>query len=328
MPALQRRGAVAVAAVTFLLGVALAFQAQLNGALTQRTGSPVVVTLLSFAVGSVVLAVVVLMRREWPSQSELRSWYWRRWWLFSGPLGAFVVVTISTGVPLLGVALTTVLTVAGQTVSGILLDARATGVGARLRISGTRSGAVVVAIVGLAITVFALPVGSGTTVIGMAAMIILLVAAGIASSLQQAANGAVAGTSGSPAFAALVSFTTGFFVLAITSSVMWMTRSLPSNMWPSIQTEPWLYIGGLFGTLFVVSSAWAVRKIGVLVLSLAVVAGQIVAAVALDVSTGSAGVGFLTIVSIVAVLLAVVLAVVPKPVSQTAPALVRERSPR
>ncbi len=304
-------GGVIVTVISLLLGGALAIQSQLNGALTQRTGSAVIVTLLSFAIGTSILAVLVTIRHQWPGRSELSSWTWRRWWLFSGPLGAFLVVTISAGVPILGVALTTVLTVAGQTVTGIVLDSRGTGVGARLRISGTRTSAVLVAIVGLAITVFAVPVGSGTNLAGMIVMVLLLVAAGVASSLQQAANGAFTGVSGSPAFAALISFATGLIVLAAVLLGMWATGNLPASAWPSFTGEPWLYLGGLFGTLFVVSSAWAVRKIGVLVLSLAVVAGQIVAAVVLDVSTGSTNVGLLTIVSIAVVLAAVVLAVVP-----------------
>lgn len=304
-------GGVVVTAITFLLGGALAIQAQLNGALTARTGSALLVTLLSFAIGTAVLALIVGLRRQWPSRAELRSWSWHRWWLFSGPLGAFLIVAISAGVPLLGVALTTVLTVAGQTVTGIVLDSRGTGVGARLRISGTRAAAVLVAIVGLAITVLAVPIDSSTSIVALIAMILVLIAAGVASALQQAANGAVAGISGSPAFAALVSFSTGLIVLIVASLAMWATGNLPASAWPSFSGEPLLFLGGLFGTLFVVSSAWAVRRIGVLVLSLAVVAGQIIAAVALDVSTGSANVGFVTILSIVAVLAAVVLAVVP-----------------
>jgi len=309
-PHRRAAGRVLLVAIPFFLGGALAVQAQLNGALTQRTGSAVVVTLLSFVVGSVILAFIVAARRQFPSRVERRSWRWKRWWFLSGPLGAFLIVAISAGVPMLGVALTTVLTVAGQTVTGILLDSRGTAGGSRLRISGTRISAVVIAILGLAVTVLAVPPEAGGGLVVLA-MIALLVAAGVASSLQQAANGAVTGVSGSAVFAALVSFVMGLIILVIASLALWATGNLALDNWPSFADEPLLYLGGLFGTLFVVSSAWVVRKVGVLVLSLAVVAGQIGAAVVLDLLSGAATFGLATTVSIVAVLAAVVLAVAP-----------------
>jgi transporter family-2 protein len=312
-------GGLLVVLFAFLLGGAIAIQAQLNGALTERSGSAVLVTLVSFTIGTVILTVIVTVRREWPSRERMRSWSWRRWWFFNGPLGAFLIVAIATEVPVLGVALVTVLTVAGQTVTGIVLDSRGAGAGAPLRISGRRSAAALVAIAGLAVTVFAVPIGSDTTVFALIVMIVVLIAAGVASSLQQAANGGIAGVSSSATFAALTSFASGLVVLLITAVVLAVSGTTKGVTWPISTTDWWLYSGGLFGTLFVIGTAWAVRKIGVLALSLAVVAGQIVGAVILDLASGSPSIGVATIVSLVAVFVAVVLAVAPRQPSRAAP---------
>lgn len=303
-------GAIALA-LTILVGGASALQSQINGALTVRIGSAVLVTLLSFMVGTVILLVIVSIRREWPTKLQWRGWSLRRWWLFSGPLGAFFVVSISSGVPLLGVALATVLTVAGQTVAGVILDSRGTGVATRLRISPRRVTAVVAAIVGLGISVFAVPNDLGINEAALGGMIALLVFAGVAASLQQAANGAIGGASGSSVIAACVSFIGGTVVLIVATLALWATGQLTALTFPTFVHEWWLYAGGLLGALFILVTAFAVRVLGVLALALAVLAGQIVTAVVLDTVTGAAEVGMPTLASIAAVSLAVILAVVP-----------------
>jgi transporter family-2 protein len=299
-----------ITGIAVALGGAVAAQAQLNGVLTQRTGSPIMVALISFAVGTAILGLITIVRREGPSLAELRRLQWRRWWLFNGPLGAFLIVAVSAAVPLLGVARVTVLTVAGQTIAGIVLDARGTGVGGRLRVSFRRAAAVAVALVGLAVMVLASPMSSPANAPTLGVTMLLLLAAGAASGLQQAVNGAITGASGRPVFAALTSFTGGLVVLAAIVGLQWAIGTLKVTDLPTAGGDWWLYTGGIFGALFVVNAAWVVRRIGVVALSLAVVAGQIVAAVLLDLFVGSANVTIVTVISIAAVFIAVILAAV------------------
>ena len=56
-------------------------------------------------------------------------------------------------------------------------------------------------------------------------------------------------------------------------------RGRPSGRFP---TEPWLYVGGPIGIVFIALAAAIVRFTGVLLLGLATIAGQIVGAVLLD----------------------------------------------
>ena len=61
---------------------------------------------------------------------------------------------------------------------------------------------------------------------------------------------------------------------------------------PSFTDKPWLYVGGLLGLLFVVSAAWSVRALGVLLFSLVVIAGSLVGAVAVDIVAPTEGASF------------------------------------
>jgi bacterial/archaeal transporter family-2 protein len=293
-----------VAAV--LAGAALAVQARLNGDLTGRIGSAELVTLISFLEGTVLLTAIALARDVCPL-GLLRERGWRPWWLISGPLGAALIVAISAGVPQLGVAVVTVLTVVGQTVAGVVLDAAGHGPDGRLPVSRRRIGAVGLAVAALAVAAIGARAGhaSGTTVALLAAV---LVAAGAASSVQQAANGAVAARTGEPVLAALISFALGTLALVVVVTVLalvWPARL--DGSWPGAG-EAWLYAGGLAGTAFVVVTAWVVRRLGVLTVALASVGGQLLGAVTLDAVTGADGLDGATVVASLVVLTAVALA--------------------
>jgi bacterial/archaeal transporter family-2 protein len=288
-------------------GALLAVQARLNGELTARTGSAELVTLISFLEGTVLLGVLVAARGGSQLRAVLRGR--RPWWLAAGPLGAFLIVAISTGVPRLGVATVTVLTVVGQTVAGVILDARGHG-GRRVPVSGRRIGAVALAVLALgAAAGGAHP--AGTTAAAVAGLAVVLVLAGVASSLQQAANGVVARRTGDPAVAALASFASGAALLAVAvAAVALLAPEHIHGPWPGAG-EAWLYAGGLAGTVFVAVTAWVVRRVGVLTVALASVGGQLVGALGLDLLAGSRTVDLASVVASLAVLASVALAGMP-----------------
>ena len=75
----------------------------------------------------------------------------------------------------------------------------------------------------------------------------------------------------------------------------------------------WLYIGGLLGCVFIAAQAVIVRMTGVLLMGLALLAGQLVASVALDLLLPVSGTGLhvVTVVGSALVLVAVVVAAWP-----------------
>jgi bacterial/archaeal transporter family-2 protein len=265
---------VAVTAAGGLLGL----QGRVNGALGGRLHSAIAAATVSFSVGSVLLAAFVLARQRNALVSlRRRDVAW--WWWLGGLAGAAVVASTAQGVPEIGVALVTVCVVAGTTVGALFVDELGLGPGGRRRASLMRVGGAVLAVIAVGLGVL----GDRHAVVRPALFIALFVA-GAASAFQQAANGQVRRVASSSAVASLVSFTGGTVALVATSLVR---GDLTGITWPG---EWWLYVGGALGAIYIALAATAVGEVGVLRLSLATVAGQLVAAVILDLAWPAPGI--------------------------------------
>lgn len=107
--------------LALLAGGVLPAQAAINARLGKDAGSPVFGALASFAVGSVGLALYLILAGGWPSSMEgLGRAPWWAW--IGGLLGALYVTVAIMAVPRLGVATLTVAAVAGQMAVSIVLD--------------------------------------------------------------------------------------------------------------------------------------------------------------------------------------------------------------
>jgi transporter family-2 protein len=237
----------------------------------------------------------------------------RWWWYAVGLCGVPIVVMFAVGIPVVGVAIASVCSVAGQTVSGLGLDARGVGVPAPLRLSGRRLAAAVVAVSGLAVAVGSGPGAGLGTVVGLGA---LLCVAGVVLAGQQAGNGRVNLLTGDPVVPALTSViggTVGISVLVgLAAAAGWLHGvALPGpGRW-------YLYLGGPLGAAITVGAAWAIRHLGTLALTLAVVVGQMLTAVLVDLA-GGVGARWSTGVAVAMIAVATVLVVLPRrtPVSR------------
>lgn len=107
--------------VTAVTGSILPLQAVINAKLGKVSGGPVISAFISFLVGTVVLAVYLLITRRHVIQwSGLQS---APVWLFAGGvIGAFYVASITSIIPTLGTALTFALIITGQLIAAIVID--------------------------------------------------------------------------------------------------------------------------------------------------------------------------------------------------------------
>ncbi|MGO1318488.1 MAG: DMT family transporter, partial [Cellulomonadaceae bacterium] len=141
-------------------GMVLAVQGRLNGDLATAGTGPVVAAWLSYAgtLAATVLLLVALRRVRSTVRvlRELASW----WWFAVGLCSVPIVVAMAAGVPLVGVAVSSVCAVAGQTVAGLVLDSRGLGVPAPIRLTPRRALAGLAAVAGLGIAVLG---GASTT---------------------------------------------------------------------------------------------------------------------------------------------------------------------
>jgi transporter family-2 protein len=137
-------------------------------------------------------------------------------------------------------------------------------------------------------------------------VMLLPFSAGIGASWQQAMNGRVRTAAESALAATMANFAVGTAVL-----VGVMLVHAASVGWPDrMPADWWLYTGGAIGCVFIAAQAVLVRRVGVLLLALGLVAGQLAAALALDLLLPATGrpVGFATVGGTALALVAVALA--------------------
>ncbi|TPX04831.1 EamA-like transporter family protein, partial [Schumannella luteola] len=207
--------------------------------------------LISFGVGTLACALALL---AWPRgrtglvliRDAVRDRRMTPWFLFGGVAGALMVTTQGLTAPVLGVALFTVALVGGQAIGSLVMDRRGVGAMAATPLTPPR-------MVGAALAVAAVIWAVSDRLHGDVAWLLLVLPflAGIAVSWQQAVNGQLRQQAQSALSATFVSFLAGTAVLAVAAAVEWLVAG-PAHALPA---EPWLYLGGLIGVVFVAGAA-------------------------------------------------------------------------
>lgn len=316
---MTRRERWSAGGVAFAVGAVVAVQGRINGEVGDLTGSGILGAAINFSVGLLILVVVVAARRA--TRDALRglpAMVGTRlpWWTLTGGIGGAIYVTgQSTTVAVLGVALFTVATVAGSTGAGLAVDKVGLGPGGAVPVTAWRIVAAVLAVV-------AVWVGSGgRDAEGSVSIpfLLLALAAGAAGAVQVGLNGRVSVATGQPLVATLVNFTVGLTALLGVLAVQRLVDPETVGSLAPLRDQPWLLVGGAMGVLFVAGSAWAVRALGVLLLSLVVLAGTLVGAVLVDllVPTEGAAVNGYLLVGIGLTFASVGLAVVRRTAGRT-----------
>nr|WP_228046620.1 DMT family transporter [Saccharopolyspora sp. HNM0983] len=290
-------------------GVVLAVQSRINGTLGARLDDALAAGVISFGLGLVVLllatvALPTARRGVGALVHGVRgSGALRPWQCLGGVCGGYLVFTQGMAAGALGVAMFTVAVVAGQVSTGLVVDRFGLGPAGPQRVTPTRLVGAVLAVLAVLVAVSAQLGGS------RASWLVLLPAlAGVGLGWQAAVNGRVKQTAGSAITAAALNFAVGTVALALAFAVELLVRGLPGPL----PAEPWLYLGGFLGIFVIGGSVALVRLTGVLLLSLGMIAGQLIGAVLLDVflPTG-AGIAGSTLLGVLLTLIAVAIAALP-----------------
>lgn len=265
----------AAVAVALLGGACSAAQGVVNGALAERIGTPVLAGLVSNGLATVLLVLAALAFR--PVRVGLRRLRHRRlrgWEYLGGACGALFVAGSALTVPVLGVAMVTVIQVCGTSVGGIVTDRIGLGPAGRLPVSPVRLGSAALAVVAVAIAQLGRPVGR--VGLGLVAFVLLL---GLGLAVQSALNGRLNLVARNVGSASLVNAVVGTTALALATGGFAAAGRLaphpPGGTW-------WLYLGGVLALVVTGANLVAVRTLGVLRTGLAVVAGQLVGGLLLD----------------------------------------------
>ncbi|ANZ37711.1 hypothetical protein BBK82_18270 [Lentzea guizhouensis] len=284
-------------------GVAIAVQGRVNGSLAQALQNGLLAALVSFGGGLIVLLAAVLSRSSGRAglarlADALRHRRIRWWECVGGISGAFLVGSQGIAVATIGVAVFTVAVVVGQLVSSLVVDRAGIGPGEPKSLTVTR-----VAGASLGVVAVGVAVSHQFTSPGALWLAVLPLVAGLLMGWQQAVNGLVREATAHSVATILVNFAVGTVALTLANLVV--LRGVPG----AFPAQWWLYLGGLLGIVGVGGAIVSVRFIGVLMVGLCGVSGQLVGAVLLDVVSGHLAVP--TVVGVVLTLVSVGVAALP-----------------
>ena len=267
----------------------IAFQARVNGELSHRLDNAPQAALVSFSSGLFFVAIYALFsKRVHQGLRNLRSAVAKgeipKWRLLAGALGGSFVAIQTSIVFLIGVALYSVASIAGQTAVSLIVDRIGlTGGGPKL-ISRRRVSAAAITVIAVLVSVWDKLEGVDFSLFS----VILATVAGAFVGVQRALNGQINEHSGDSYTTSLLNFITGTSFLVIFILILILTgrnelQPLPSGPW-------WIYTGGVIGVIYIAFTALIVQHLGVLTFTLYSVGGQLFGSLILDLYLPSEGI--------------------------------------
>lgn len=214
-------------------------------------------------------ALLDLLRSVRNGAVSLTSWYlWT-----AGLLGGLFTAVQAGILPLMGVAHFAIAVVAGRTVAALIVDHVGLAHGQSRRVTAPRVLAALVTVLAVAVPLF------GRTSGATASFVLTVVAALMGGSLAvQGAAGSHLREASTPIAAAVVIYLVTIVLLAAVV-VPWVLATSPSMVLPA---AVWPYCGGPLGLISLLVPIALIRHVGVLVVTTAVVSGQITASLVVD----------------------------------------------
>jgi transporter family-2 protein len=251
-------------------------QAGISGQLAHELNDGIMAALISNIGGTLFTGLFLLnpeVRRKGKKLfQDVVSRKFAKWQLLGGVAGAIYISTASSTVSIIGTGLFTVVLVASQNMSGIVVDRFGLSSGFRKKITPKRS---IAAVIGIAAVLLSVTDFQGKILwIPIAAVVM----AGVAVTVQFALNGRVTKAANSQV-SAFINFPMSMITVSITLIVM----NLFGKNWNTWPNQWWLYTAGFLGAVVVFLAAATIRTLGVLLFGLASVAGQLITSIALDV---------------------------------------------
>ncbi|NBQ00997.1 MAG: DMT family transporter [Actinobacteria bacterium] len=272
-----------------LSGVMIAFQARANGELSHRLDNAPQAALVSFSSGLFFITIYAIFSPKIKEGiKRLRSAVSRgeipKIRLLAGSLGGAFVALQTSVVPLIGVALYSVASIAGQSAVSLLVDRIGlTGGGVKL-ISPRRIAAAVITVIAVLVSVIDKLEADNFQLFAL----LLALIAGALVGVQRALNGQINGHSQNSYTTSLLNFITGtsfltLFIIILIALGRVELQPLPIGPW-------WIYTGGVIGVIYIAATSLIVQHLGVLTFTLFSVGGQLIASLLLDIYSPTQGV--------------------------------------
>jgi transporter family-2 protein len=265
-----------------LSGILIALQARANGELSHQLGNGLEAALVSFGSGLIIIVLISFFNpsikegirnlREAVQEKKIA-----RWKLFAGMLGGTWVAVQTHIVPLIGVAIFSVASIAGQATASLIVDRIGLTGGGKKLLSKRRVAAALITVLAVLLSVLDRLDASNLSKFA----VFLGVITGALGGIQRAMNGEINEYSHQSFTTSLLNFIMGTTFLVVLLIVMILAKRielvpLPSGPW-------WIYTGGVIGVIYIAFSSTIVQHLGVLNFTLFSVGGQLVGSLAIDV---------------------------------------------
>ena len=270
-------------------GIMIALQARANGELSHRLNNGVQAALISFGSGLLIIALIAFFS---PAIKEgarnLRGSVKRKelppWTLFAGALGGTFVGIQTHVVPVIGVAIYSVASIAGQTAASLLVDRLVITGGGKKHITLRRLAAALFTVFAVFISVFDRVEAADLAIFA----VFLAGVAGAVVGVQRALNGQINEHSHQSFTTSLLNFIMGTTFLTILLSGLIVfgdtkVSPLPSGPW-------WIYTGGVIGVIYIAFTSKIVQHLGVLTFTLFSVGGNLLGSLLIDLISPTDGV--------------------------------------
>jgi transporter family-2 protein len=272
-----------------LSGLLIALQARANGELSHRLDNGLQAALVSFGSGLIIIAVIALFNPSIKKGARKLAKAVRKnelptWTLFAGMLGGSFVAVQTQIVPLIGVAIYSVASVAGQSAISLVVDRIGLTGGGKKQITPRRVTAAFVTVFAVFISVADRLDGRDLSI----AAVLLGVLAGAIVGVQRALNGQINEHSEQSFTTSLLNFAMGttFLSVLLLFAIMLGNNKLsplPSGSW-------WIYTGGVLGVVYIAFTSTIVQHLGVLTFTLFSVGGQLLGSLLIDLVSPTQGV--------------------------------------
>lgn len=277
-------------ALAAISGVMIALQSRANGELSHMLGNSIEAALVSFSSGLTILLIIFIcsakVQRGIQNLWEVfKTGDIKIWEIFGGVLGGLNISFQTWAVPLNGVAIFSVASIAGQTVMSLFVDRIGLSKHGQKKISTRRISAAVITV--LAVFVSVLNKFEAHTFSLLA--VILSILGGAFVGVQRALNARVNYYLKASFGTSLLNMFTGTLVLAI---ILLLKLIFLGDHINGLPTSNYLiYTGGAIGVLYIAFTTTIVQRLGVLTSTLFSVGGTLIGSLLIDFLIPSKGIG-------------------------------------
>jgi transporter family-2 protein len=272
-----------------LSGILISLQARTNGELSLRLNNGLQAAFISFGSGLILIAIISLFNPTIKSGvRRLRAAVVAKeiapWTLFAGALGGTFVAVQTQIVPLIGVAIYSVASIAGQGATSLIVDRIGLTGGGKKAITPRRIAAAFVTVLAVLISVLDRIEAKDLSLIA----VFFAGLAGAIVGVQRAMNGLINEHSQQSFTTSLLNFIMGTTTLGI---VLLIAVAIGKVEFVALPAGPWwIYMGGVIGVIYIAFTSTIVQHLGVLTFTIFSTGGQLIGALFIDLISPTKGV--------------------------------------